>query len=130
MSRWAGLTGQPKEEVLVQQAKQLLAEELELIGSVGVEIWEEVNCMFMQQGMSPPAAAQFFVRQAVEASQDATCQSNAFHTLKVRDLCSHYSRMLQILCKSDISLIHKQLPMRCLAVSGKFGPESLLPECS
>ena len=85
--RWATLTGQPKDKVLVQQAKCLLAEELELIGSVSPEIWEEVSSNFVQQGITPFSAAQFLVRQAREMSQEADCQSGElYHVLKVRIL--------------------------------------------
>ena len=85
--RWATLTAQPKDEVLLQQAKSLLAEELELIGSVAVEIWDEINCTFMEQGISSFSAAHFFILQAVDVSKEADSHpGEMYDILKVRRL--------------------------------------------
>ncbi len=69
--------------MLVKQALSILAEEQELTGSIALEIWDEIRCCFVEQEISPFAAARFFVHQAVDMSKKESQPGDAYHILKV-----------------------------------------------
>ena len=91
------MTALSKDDVIVQQARSILQQWRELVGSgMPQMMWAEIDRLFQQHKVQPWTVAQFFVHQATGIESGTSCEGSGFRPsiddqIAVLKVTSHHS---------------------------------------